>query len=51
MLLGGSLHVAELPPSLHRVLDCGTGTGIWAIDMAEYERGWAGPGSIEGGEY
>ena len=36
LMLGGALHVVELSNSLRRVLDCGTGTGIWAIDMAEY---------------
>lgn len=36
LLLGGALHLAELPDKLSRVLDLGTGTGIWAIDMAEY---------------
>lgn len=36
LMLGGALHVVELPEKLDRVLDLGTGTGIWAIDMAEY---------------
>lgn len=36
MLLGGNLYVAPLnPESVHRVLDCGTGTGIWALDFGE----------------
>lgn len=35
LMLGGALHVVEIPQKLHRVLDLGTGTGIWAIDMAE----------------
>ncbi|PNY25604.1 Uncharacterized protein TCAP_04461 [Tolypocladium capitatum] len=39
LLLGGRLYTAPLPPpetlpSL-RILDLGTGTGIWAIDMAD----------------
>ena len=39
LLLGGHLYAAPLPspetkPSL-RILDLGTGTGIWAIDMAD----------------
>lgn len=36
MLLGGNLFEAPLPRmALSRVLDIGTGTGIWAIDMAD----------------
>jgi len=34
LLLGGKLHVAPLTEP-KRILDIGTGTGIWAIDMAE----------------
>jgi 2-polyprenyl-3-methyl-5-hydroxy-6-metoxy-1,4-benzoquinol methylase len=34
MLLGGRLHVAPLHKP-QRILDIGTGTGIWAIDMAD----------------
>ncbi|MCJ1368523.1 hypothetical protein MMC16_007667 [Acarospora aff. strigata] len=33
--LGGKLHKAPLGKSLQRVLDIGTGTGIWAIDMGD----------------
>ena len=33
-LLGGRLWTAPLD-NPHRVLDVGTGTGIWAIDFAE----------------
>jgi len=33
-LLGGKLYLAPLRKS-HRVLDVGTGTGIWAIDFAD----------------
>jgi len=35
LTLGGALYVAPLGDSVHRVLDCGTGTGIWALDMGE----------------
>jgi ubiquinone/menaquinone biosynthesis C-methylase UbiE len=38
LILGGALHVAELPKEMYRVLDVGTGTGIWAVDFAEYFR-------------
>jgi SAM-dependent methyltransferase len=30
----GSHYVAPLPPELHSILDVGTGTGIWAAEMA-----------------
>lgn len=33
--LGGKLHAVPLDKP-QRVLDVGTGTGIWAIDFAEY---------------
>jgi hypothetical protein len=29
----GQLHMAPIPPNPHRILDLGTGTGIWAIEM------------------
>lgn len=35
LMLKGALHVAVLPKKLDRILDLGTGTGIWAIDMAD----------------
>ena len=34
MLLNGRLHLAPLDDP-QRILDIGTGTGIWAIDMAD----------------
>jgi ubiquinone/menaquinone biosynthesis C-methylase UbiE len=34
MLLKGELHAAPIQ-NPRRVLDIGTGTGIWAIDFAE----------------
>ena len=35
LVMDGKLHRATLPDHLHRVLDLGTGTGMWAIDFAE----------------
>lgn len=36
--IGGKLHLAPLSPTIQDVLDLGTGTGIWAIQMGdEYE--------------
>jgi Methylase of polypeptide chain release factors len=37
LLLKGELHLAPVPQDIHHVLDIGTGTGIWAIQFAEYE--------------
>ena len=34
-MLGGALFLTPIDPSSARILDLGTGTGIWAIDMAE----------------
>jgi methylase of polypeptide subunit release factors len=36
MLLDDQLHLAELPDDTAlRILDVGTGTGIWAMDMGD----------------
>lgn len=35
MLIGGELYLSPIGKNVQRVLDLGTGTGIWAIDMAE----------------
>jgi methylase of polypeptide subunit release factors len=34
-LLKGELHKAPITSNPQRILDVGTGTGIWAIDMAD----------------
>jgi methylase of polypeptide subunit release factors len=34
-LLKGGLHKAPICSNPQRILDVGTGTGIWAIDMAD----------------
>jgi trans-aconitate methyltransferase len=33
--MDNQLHLAPIKPDPHKILDLGTGTGIWAIDMAE----------------
>ncbi|KIW01727.1 uncharacterized protein PV09_06904 [Verruconis gallopava] len=35
LTLGGKLYLAPIGEDIHRVLDVGTGTGIWAIDFAD----------------
>ncbi|WAO91460.1 Hypothetical protein NCS54_00893300 [Fusarium falciforme] len=35
LLIGGKLHLAPIGDSPQRVLDLGTGTGIWAMDFAD----------------
>jgi methylase of polypeptide subunit release factors len=34
-LLGGQNYLAPLESPVKRILDVGTGTGIWAVEMAE----------------
>jgi methylase of polypeptide subunit release factors len=34
-LLQGELHKSPIGKTPERILDVGTGTGVWAIDMAE----------------
>lgn len=34
-VLVGKLHLGPIPENPSRVLDLGTGTGIWEIDFAE----------------
>lgn len=36
LVLRGELHTAPIGPNPTKILDLGTGTGIWAIDMGEY---------------
>lgn len=36
LLLGGELFRAPIAENPQRVLDLGTGTGIWAMDFAEF---------------
>jgi SAM-dependent methyltransferase len=35
VVLGGELHLAPIATQPQRILDVGTGTGIWAVDMAD----------------
>ncbi|KAG5287448.1 TAM domain methyltransferase [Histoplasma capsulatum G186AR] len=35
LLLGGDIYISPIKPNPQRVLDIGTGTGIWAIDFAD----------------
>ena len=39
LILGGKLYDAPIHPPPQRVLDIGTGTGIWAIDFADENPG------------
>ena len=36
MLLGGELYNAPIISSPKNILDLGTGTGIWTMEIAEY---------------
>lgn len=36
LLHGGVLHKAPIPENVERVLDCGTGTGIWYVQLGFY---------------
>lgn len=36
LVLGGKLYLAPIGENPSRILDLGTGTGIWAMDFAEY---------------
>lgn len=36
MLLRGELYNAPITESPENILDLGSGTGIWALDIAEY---------------
>jgi methylase of polypeptide subunit release factors len=36
LILGGEIHTAPIK-NPQSVLDIGTGTGIWAVEFAEYE--------------
>ena len=35
LMLDGKLHRAPIDKNVQRVLDLGTGTGLWAIEFAE----------------
>lgn len=36
LMLGGKLYFSPLADKVGRVLELGTGTGIWAMDFAEW---------------
>ncbi|KAK4182903.1 S-adenosyl-L-methionine-dependent methyltransferase [Podospora australis] len=35
LLMNNNLYIAPIPPSPQKILDLGTGSGIWAIDIAD----------------
>ena len=35
LLFGGKLHLAPIPDKAQKILDLGTGSGIWSVDMAD----------------
>ena len=36
VVLEGKVHLAPISQSAQRILDIGTGTGLWAMDMGIY---------------
>ncbi|KNG82938.1 putative SAM domain methyltransferase [Aspergillus nomiae NRRL 13137] len=46
LVLAGALYRSPISENPRRILDIGTGTGLWAIDMAEYEAKHIGSTSL-----
>ncbi|KAM0544806.1 hypothetical protein ACHAPJ_011636 [Fusarium lateritium] len=38
--MGGKLHFAPLSDKIEKVVDIGTGTGVWAIEIDDFARDW-----------